>query len=60
MTLAVIQPIEMTVERLWVPVVRCDVCKQRMPADHRTHINDEAAPVAPGAAPDPQKEITSK
>lgn len=58
MTLAVIQPIEMSIERLWVPIVRCDLCKQRMPADHFRHINSEAAPEATGAAPDPQKEIT--
>jgi hypothetical protein len=59
MRLAVIQPIEMTIHRIWVPLVRCDACKQQMPADHRTHINSEAAPDAPGAAPDPTKEITS-
>jgi hypothetical protein len=52
MTLALIQPVT------WMPVARCDVCGQDMPADHRTHINSEAAPEAPGAAADHPKEIT--
>lgn len=37
----------------------CTSCGQQMPADHRTHINSEAVPDAPGTAPDPQKEIHS-
>jgi hypothetical protein len=45
--------------RRLVLITFCAACDQQMPADHRTHINDEAAPVAPGAAPDPQKEIHS-
>lgn len=56
MSLAVIQPIDMTMRRIWVPVVSCARCKQRMPADHRHHITSEAAPEPPGTASNPPTE----
>jgi hypothetical protein len=53
MSLALIQSVT------WMPVARCDVCGQDMPADHRTHINSEAAPAATETAPDPHQGVTS-
>lgn len=44
--------------RRLVLITHCETCGQSMPADHTHHIS-EAAPVAPGTAPDPQKEIHS-